>query len=232
MIVALSQGTTLNLGHNDKSVDIILEDFVHQSTLWTEKESKLQNIIWEYGQQEQNLQKQYIQGKISNDYFRNKICKLAKKCQNKLDKAYVNHKNKDWFENLNLASKIDFTASTTICDHLNEKFECNGWFFGELGESCDEVCAKTGKPCDVDRLNAVTTAEAMEFVVAASSENYGEEITCPDGIALGGLSYDPSLEFGTCYYIDNDSSQCNTTGPANRFCCCSDNGVADCPVEN
>jgi len=244
MIVAFSQGRTLNLDHvPDLSVEI-LEDFVPVSTLWTEKEIKLQNSIWKYAQQEQKLQKKSKQGIISYDKYEDKICHLAEKCEKKLEKAYNRH-NSQWFENLDLASKVDVTASTTICDHLSNLFKCptpaptlaptlsptGGWFLGDAGASCVSVCAGVGAPCDVNRMNLVTSSEVMQVVVAESSKNAPSAITCPNGIELNPDSYDPSIQGGKCFLSDGAAS-CDATASvfAQRFCCCSNDGTNECPT--
>jgi len=244
MMVASSQGGLLTRDHVPDSSIESLKDFAPASTLWTDKENKWQNKIWKYGQQEQKLQKKSKQGIISYDKYEDKICHLAEKCEKKLEKAYNRH-NSQWFENLDLASKVDVTASTTICDHLSNLFKCptpaptlaptlsptGGWFLGDAGASCVSVCAGVGAPCDVNRMNLVTSSEVMQVVVAESSKNAPSAITCFNGIQLNPESYDPSIsQSGTCY-LSGGFSSCDATFTfAQRFCCCSNDGANECPT--
>jgi len=123
MMVASSQGGLLTRDHVPDSSIESLKDFVPASTLWTDKENKWQNKIWKYGQKEQKLQNKYKQGKLSKNKFEDKVCTLAEKCETQLEKAYDRH-NSQWFQNLDLASKLDVTKSKTICDHLKDLGEC------------------------------------------------------------------------------------------------------------
>eukprot|EP00128_Syssomonas_multiformis_P008242 Colp12_sorted_trinity150504_noHs@653 len=123
------------------------------------------------------------------------------------------------------------------------------WIVGFSGDSCDTTCGKVSKTCTLASLQAVTTSDAFDAVVASSRQLGKTDLpgstaafcnggvnTWPFATAPGVMQYplytksasNPDqgeyVLTNSCYYpatgVQGDCSTVYTVPPSQRFCPC------------
>jgi hypothetical protein len=90
---------TLKVNVNDKDTDN--DDKKNFFFIKEEKWIKSKNQISKFMKKEEKLSKKLIQGKLPNEKYNLKVCRLAEKCEKKLDFMINDYVNNNNFDNLN-----------------------------------------------------------------------------------------------------------------------------------
>merc|ERR1712188_2382 len=100
------------------------------------------------------------------------------------------------------------------------------WVLSNLADECNNACTNAGSTCFAGGMNALDSAEKLEFVAITT---LGTTCASYQGAAA---NIDPSRATNNnCYFNNAASSTCADISPGNyqRFCCCG-TSIGDCPT--